>query len=638
MTIRRIAVALFGFAFVPQVLAAELLPIDSFARIRAIDDVSVSPDGRYLSAIRSVGDKSMAIVFDRKNNDAVRAVSGEDKEGKFRMRWCRWANNTRLVCGFRAMMSEAGVVFAVTRMIAVNADGTDNKVLIQNGAAGASQFQDQVLDWTPDDPETILVEADKDRNGFPEAYELNIYNGNTKLRIREHEPIRSFVSDSRGNVRLGYGMSGSELSYYARLAGDNGWTRLEKFKAFSKNSSLRPIAITTERNKVYASGPHEGRDALWELDLADRADPSLVFSHPEVDADDPLLAKDGRMLGIYYETDRPFAFYTDRLAANVVDSVKRTLPESSFNVITDYTPDNKYFVIRSSSDVDAGTYYVLDRAAASLRQISTSYPELSKHQDELARMRSIRYTARDGTDIFGYLTVPTGKRAEQLPLVVMPHGGPISRDSWSFNFLVQFLANRGFAVLQMNFRGSSGYGEEWLYAAHQDWGGLTYDDITDGARWAVQQGIADPKRMCIVGWSFGGYAALLGAVRNSDLYRCSVSIAGVSDLIRLQDQKRFFTIAAIAREQIGTDREKLKLDSPQRHAEQISIPVLLIHGDMDAQVIFDQSDKMADALKKAKKPYKLVRIQGASHQLDRQSDRTVLLTELEAFLLKNLGP
>jgi len=433
-------------------------------------------------------------------------------------------------------------------------------------------------------------------------------------------------------------MEGMQLSYYARMADDRDWVRLEKFAAFSAGNPMRPIAISPDRNKVYATGSHEGRDALWEMDLADREKPVLIFSHPQVDADSPMLARDGRMLGILYETERPFAFYTDALASALIDSVRRALPAGNFNYIVDSSHDGKLFVVISRSDVDAGTYYLLNRSDGKLQKIGSVYPELQQVQGQLARMQSIRYAARDGVEIPGYLTVPADRRAEKLPLIVLPHGGPIARDSWGFGWLEQFLASRGYAVLQMNFRGSSGYGDAWLMSAHQDWGGLTYDDITDGARWAISKGIADPNRVCIVGWSFGGYAALLGAVRNSDLYKCSASIAGVSDLIELQDDERYFTNAKIAREQIGTKRDKLKADSPRRHAENARIPILMIHGTMDYQVRSSHSDDMASALKRAKKQYKLVEIEDADHQMSRESNRLTLLTELEAFLKTHLTP
>ena len=271
-----------------------------------------------------------------------------------------------------------------------------------------------------------------------------------------------------------------------------------------------------------------------------------------------------------------------------------------------------------------------------MQTLGTGYPELAKQP--LPHLETIEYTARDGTKIPGYLTVPAGAEKKNLPLIVMPHGGPVARDSWSFDFLRLFLASRGYAVLQMNFRGSGGYGWDWFHAAHQDWGGLTYDDIVDGARWAVSSGAADPKRMCIVGWSFGGYAALLGAVRNGgDLFQCAVSIAGVSDLIQLRTTAEYFTNSKLVREQIGSDRKKLLEDSPLRHAGEVKVPVLLIHGDEDYTVPPEHSTRMASALKRADKRYEMVMIRKGDHYLEWPSERVTLLSAVEKFLATNLS-
>ena len=254
-------------------------------------------------------------------------------------------------------------------------------------------------------------------------------------------------------------------------------------------------------------------------------------------------------------------------------------------------------------------------------------------------MLAIKYPARDGTQIPGYLTRPPGQEsAQHLPLIVMPHGGPIHRDSWEYFFLQQFLVSRGYAVLQMNFRGSSGYGHDWFHAAHQDWGGLTYDDVIDGARWAISTGIADPKRVAIVGWSFGGYIAELAATRNSDLFKCAISIAGVSDLKWLEAAFRNTGSLEVARQQIGTNSDKLSADSPRRHAADIKIPVLLIHGSTDPQVDVDQSRAMAAALAKANKPYEYIEIKDADHQIRRKDDRIRLLQAVEKQLSAVMSP
>jgi dipeptidyl aminopeptidase/acylaminoacyl peptidase len=624
-------------ALVALPVIADPIPISAFARMPAIRNVVISPDGRFFAMIQSEGDKSAVTTLDLQSKEASRVVLGEDKDGRYRLSWCNWGNNTRLVCGYRAVVRK-GAIYAQTRLVAVNADGTGTKLLMQDRFVAGTQLQDGVVDWTYDDPNTILVEGDEDVDAFPEVYELNIYDGKMKVRVLDREPIRGFVSDRKGNVRLGYGRVGTQVSYYARNVGATDWTRLEKFTVFSEGNRLTPIAITTDPSKVYAIGNHEGRDALWEMDLSDRANPVLIASHPEVDVDNAILNTDGRLMGVYYDTDRPVAFYTDPVWRGVSDSINKIFPSTSFSEIYDQSKDENLFVIRSGSDVDSGGYYLLNRAQNRLSSIGKAYPELEPYKAQFGKMQSINYKARDGVVIPGYLILPPGSEQKSLPLIVMPHGGPIARDTWGFGWLEQFLVSRGYAVLQMNFRGSSGYGKDWQHAAHQDWGGLTYDDITDGAKWAIKEGIADPKRMCIVGWSFGGYAALLGATRNSDLYKCSVSIAGVSDLIDLEnDQRAFVGGGEIARKQIGTGHEKLVADSPRRHPDGVAIPVLLIHGEMDMTVRYEHSAEMASALKNAKKAYKLVKIPAADHSMSRESERVTLLSELEVFLKTHLG-
>ncbi|HXN10667.1 MAG TPA: prolyl oligopeptidase family serine peptidase, partial [Steroidobacteraceae bacterium] len=314
----------------------------------------------------------------------------------------------------------------------------------------------------------------------------------------------------------------------------------------------------------------------------------------------------------------------------VMQQLDMELSDTS-NRIVDCTTDLSLCVVRASSEVQPGLWFLLSTMTRKLTSLGRSNPSLDP--DALAHMQPISYPARDGTSIPGYLTKPLDAPPGPLPLVVMPHGGPIARDYRQYFFLQQFLVNRGYAVLQMNFRGSGGYGHDWYEAAQQDWGGLTYDDIVDGAHWAVSSGIADPHRIAIVGWSFGGYASLLGAVRDSGLFRCAVSIAGVSDLGLLLEQGH----SAIMREQIGTRSVKLKADSPRLHAQDVTIPVLLFHGDLDPQVEVDQSRAMASALKAAGKPYRYVEFKGADHQIIPPEDRSQMLHVIEDFLSDHVG-
>jgi dipeptidyl aminopeptidase/acylaminoacyl peptidase len=609
-------------------------PIEAFARIPAIRNVAVSPDAKQLLYITSVGDIEAVVTATTTFDVAPKAIFAS-KPGEYEIKWCGWANNNRILCGLSATVREGVIIYGISRLVGVDADGKNQKVLIQNSEGGRAQFQDEILDWTPNEPDSVLMELDIESTGYPGIYEVNVNSGRRSIRSRDYYPIRSYATDGAGNVRFGYGHASNStvLQYFARLDNEKKWLPLTKIKAFEESDELIPIAIIPGTNRAFARGGYEGREALYEMDLTDQADPKLVFSHPLVDAANPILTPDRQLIGIHYETDRPFVQYTDEPTRELIGLLNASLP-NTFNYITDYSQDRQVYIVNAASDVEE-KYYLLRAGTKKMFRIEVAYPELDPKT--LGRMRTIAYPARDGVEIPGYLTVPPGVRAENLPLIVMPHGGPIHRDSWDFDFLRAFLVSRGYAVLQMNFRGSSGYGAKWFLDAHQDWGGLTYADITDGTQWAIKQGIADPKRVCVVGWSFGGYAALLSAVRNGDLYRCSASIAGVSDLQDLLTNARYFSNRAFVREQIGTTKEKLRADSPVRHADKINIPVFLIHGDRDIQVPVEHSRQMASALKSSGKQHQMILLENAGHSLRLKSERITLLTELEKFLLKNLG-
>jgi dipeptidyl aminopeptidase/acylaminoacyl peptidase len=253
-------------------------------------------------------------------------------------------------------------------------------------------------------------------------------------------------------------------------------------------------------------------------------------------------------------------------------------------------------------------------------------------------MTAVTYSARDGLEIPAYLSLPPGAMnppQRLLPAIVLPHGGPIAQDVAAFDPWVQLLTNRGFAVLQMNFRGSTGYGREFRTSGFKQWGQAMQDDVTDGTRWLIEQGLADPEKICIFGGSYGGYAALMGAVRESGLYTCAVSLNGVSDLIALMDHQRRYAFYEAAVAHIGdrwTDRKMLKENSPVNRADEIKIPVLLVHGTDDRTVPYSQSNAMANALEKADVTYQYLKIENADHSLTRGDHRLEFFTALDKFL------
>lgn len=636
MGISRIGFGFTMICFVGSAIAEAPPPIEAFAALPQMRGPSLSPDGTRIAFITSIEDRSVAAVGHvGDENSLVPLLRSEP--GKYDIEWCRWANDRRILCGTSMVFTERGKLIPFSRLIGVDSDGSNLKVLLQNTSYRNAQYQDQILDWTPNDPQTVLMQLDEDLDGVSTVHELDVHTGKSTRVVAEHQrfPLYSFATDGQGDVRLAWGYydDATNVQYFGRLVDDKAWRRLAKIEAFQANDALAPIAVVAGTNRAYAIGTQNGLSSLWEMDLLDEQPPRVVFSHPKVDVDEPLFARDGRLTGVWYEDQRPAVHYVDEKTRVRMEAIDKALP-GRFNYIVDTSADESRLLIRSSSDVDAGTYLLYDEKLKHMAAVGESYPQLDPSR--IAPMQAISYPARDGASIPGYLTIPSGAKAQKLPLIVMPHGGPISRDGWRFSFLRAFLVSRGYAVLQMNFRGSSGYGWDWYSAAHQDWGGLTYSDIHDGTRWAIEQGIADPNRVAIVGWSFGGYAALLGAVRNSDVYRCAVSIAGVSDLPMLLNDERHSSSILFQKKQIGTDWSKLREDSPLRHIEKIKSPILLVHGTQDYVVEVGHSEKMSQLLSRKGKAHKSVILEGATHQLDRQSDRLVLLTELEAFLRQNM--
>jgi dienelactone hydrolase len=627
--------------------------IQDFASRPGVEGVSISPDGRYLALIQTHDGVGFVVTADRQaGKDRVLLPLFREPE-HFLLTWCHWATKTRLLCGLRAITSERGYLFPVTRLVAVDADGKNMRVLMQNSREVQGQFEDKIINWNPGPADTVLIEADEGlsaselagnvqvygnvgTHGLPAVFELNVVTGRLSMREHSREPIRHWVTDQRGKVRLGSGYSEGTVTFWVRLDGDSNWRRLTKFEIFSREKHFTPLAISAEDpNQAYAIGPSsEGHNALWVIDLKDKDEPKLLFSHPLVDVTHPILARDSRFVGARYDNGYPMMYYADGHIEAMMRGFEKLNP-GLFSTIVESSLEDKCLLIRTVSDIESSKFWILDGEARQVSKVGASYPE--RDTATLTAMRPISYAARDGTLIPAYLSTPPGRPATRLPLIVMPHGGPIARDTWGYFFLRQFLVSRGYAVLQMNFRGSSGYGDDWFFAAHQDWGGLTYDDVVDGAQWAIQQGITERGRICIVGWSFGGYLALVGAQRDPGLFHCAVDIAGVSDLPMLIDEGHNWMAGTDYRKrQLGTNKEKLKRDSPRLHAAEFTVPLLMLHGKRDFQVPFEQSDTLDTALTRAGKPHRFVVVPDADHQFSAVEDRAVLLKETEAFLAEHL--
>jgi dipeptidyl aminopeptidase/acylaminoacyl peptidase len=316
-------------------------------------------------------------------------------------------------------------------------------------------------------------------------------------------------------------------------------------------------------------------------------------------------------------------------------SLSKALPHLPIIDFVDSTMDGRKLLIFAGSDSDPGRFYLFDRDTKSLNEAMLQRPQLEGRV--LAQMKPVTIAARDGASIPAYLTLPPGRAdAKGLPAVVLPHGGPSARDDWGFDWLSQFLAARGYAVLQPEFRGSAGYGDAWRNEnAYRNWR-TAMSDIADSARWLQSQGIADPKRMAIFGWSYGGYAALMEAETDPQLYKAVIAVAPVTDLTLLKQDAQAYTSGAMRSKQIGSGDYVVE-GSPLRHADAIQAPVLLVHGDMDANVAFHHSEKMEAALKSAGKDVEFLQYKGLDHQLENSAVRAEFLTRIGQLLDRTIG-
>lgn len=631
------AFAPLGIACVAMCLAfsvpASAAPptVDDFASGTDFSFPTLSPDGTKVAFVTRAQGTRVLVYIDlvKRNRNGLMAASVD----KFDVSYCRFKGDDRLLCGFRGVQFFRSQPYPVSRLVSVDVTGkTKPKVLIQNGEQGASQFQDTILDWQVDDPKHVLIELSGDGDPFPNVHALDVTTGLMSIVQRSRNPILHWSTDRAGVVRFGYGYDEKKNLYITRDNTDSSWRTLARWQW--GESDFDVIGFGPTPGTLLVSANHNGRDAIFEMDLTEKSDRQLLFSNPDVDVNSAMYwPGDERIIGFRYETDRTYHKFFDSQAEAVYTQIDKALPDSE-NEVVSASRDGTKLLVASYTDVRPSSYYVLDTTTSKMLRVGTSNPSLANAT--LSPMKPVKIKTADGTILPGYLTLPPGSNGKKLPMIMYPHGGPHARDSWGYDPMVQFMASRGYAVLQVNFRGSVGYGREWYEAGLRNWGTVMVDDITAATKWAIAEGIADPANTSIVGWSFGGYAALMSAVREPDLYRCAVSIAGVADLRALaREDARFYGGKQAMTYTLGDDVSELKAGSPLRAVDKINVPVLMVHGDADIQVDVDHSKRMARALKGANKSYELVLIEDGDHSLSRFEYRQTLLTKLETFLNRN---
>lgn len=655
-----VAMLIAGVSAVPAAAQDGLALAQRFGALEAIRSISLSPDGTkiaYVTPHPTVG--TAVYVADLTTGAApVRIIASASKDEQ--IYWCGWPTAARLVCRVHVEFDLAGRWISVGRAYALNADGSDAKLLtaVNGKQLGIDSTGGRVLDWdVAGKPGAVLMSrffVQETRAGSIMAEQrqgLGVEEVDTvTLKRRNVESPRSdareYITDGHGAVRI-MGAMGSNpdgylneyQSYFYRKSGSREWLPLSTVKLqdgyVGGVSGFDPQAVDSIKNVVYGFDDNNGYAALFSIALDGTQTRQLLVGRDDVDVDGLVrIGRSNRVVGASYATEKRVVEYFDPDLKKLAGALSRSLPGRPAIGFVDASSDENKLLMVAASDVDPGRYYLFDKTTRQLGEVLPVRPELAGIT--LAPMQPVTYPAADGTQVPGYLTLPPGSSGKGLPAIVMPHGGPGSRDEWGFDWLVQFYAQRGYAVLQPNFRGSTGYGSAWYRKnGFQSWRDAI-GDVNDAGRWLVAQGIAAPDKLAIVGWSYGGYAALQSQVLDPDLYKAVVAIAPVTDLERLRAESRGWSNFYLMDRYIGRGPH-VRDGSPAQNVAAIRAPVLLFHGDRDQNVNIDHARMMAERLRGAGKPVELVEFPGLAHSLTDAAARTRLLSESDAFLRKSLG-
>ncbi|MYZ45109.1 S9 family peptidase [Achromobacter sp. KS-M25] len=501
------------------------------------------------------------------------------------------------------------------------------------------QVRAGITDDLEDDPDHVLISHNQRDAQVFDIYRVNVHTGEAKIVAQNPGNVVGWQTDHAGQVRAAITSDGlnTTLLYREKEA--------DEFKPLittDYKTNVSPAFFTFDDKQMYAIS-NRGRDklALVVIDPATPDQEKLVFDPQVADLSGVDYSRRRQVLTqASFETDKVQRKFFDAETESLYKKLEAQLPGYEV-MVQGATRNEDKFVVAAYNDRTAGARYIYDLKTDALTKLADINPALS--EQHMAPMKPISFTSRDGKTIHGYLTVPVGRDPKQLACVVNPHGGPWARDSWGYNPEVQFLANRGYCVLQINFRGSTGYGRAFWEASFGEWGLKMQDDITDGVKWIVDQGIADPKRIGIYGASYGGYATLAGVTFTPDLYAAAVDYVGVSNLFTFMNTIPPYWKPLLAKMQdmVGDperDKERLTATSPALHVDKITTPLFIAQGAKDPRVNKDESDQVVAALKKRGVEVQYMVKDNEGHGFHNDENKFEFYDAMEQFLRTHLKP
>lgn len=629
------------------------LPLEIFGRHSYIKSPAISPDGKHIAALVAIGGIYQVAVadFETRRLEVIFKVGRNDRTN---FNWVGWANNSRLVTSYSwlretaVLRTSAGLDLEYRRLIAFDRDGKNIKYLeydISQATRGSklgkksrtinSVYQDDVISFLPDDEEHILIQMDGGVElNQQHVYKLNVYTAQYTEVQRNFQNIHRWYADRKGELRLGRASDENRdyvSEYHYRKSESSGWQKILEYERYEE-SPWHFLGFDATGEKLYfASSADSNTHSLYVFDANSGEMSKPLYNHPSYDVDGIVYDQAKKQVtGVFYTADVPLVEYFSAEDGALQKMIGQHLP-GLYNSIVSESSDGSRKIISAQSDRQPVKYYLYDQSTNSLRSWYETRPDIKA--ELMAEHRPVHFKARDGMELHGYLTLPTSGALP--PVVVYPHGGPWSRDTAEFELFAQALASRGYAALQINFRGSEGYGKQYEVAGYQEWGKKMQDDIADGLLWARKEKLVAEDRACIMGMSYGGYAALMGVIRNPELYRCAISFAGIVDLVELAAQRD--RRGSYFAPQVGEAGSKdIRLSSPIHLAEQIQAPVLLMHGKRDIILSSEDTVRMAKKMAQLKKTHQLVLFENGDHHLSIEEDRIHFIKEVDGFLQKYL--
>ena len=621
-------------------------PVEHFAKLQQYHNLVLSPDGKHYATIFTNENGKFALaILNRKRNEVTTTLSWRGKEMPLSV---SWLNNERVGVRVGLKSNLLEVPLASGEYIAMNLDGSKKTIL--HGArkkakrnqarSSAEKGRISVVNYLRDEPKFIEV-MKTSPVGYAEHKRVNIYSGKEKLISKSPVKGGGMVLDNDGQARFAVGLdaeSGKNLTevYYRDSAKDD-WKVLDSYD--EDEGSIQPISFAPDNKNVYVlSTLTSDKKGLYLYDVKSKS-LKPVAVNDRVDLMDANFDRDGNVVAVSFEPDYSSVEVIDKThpIGKWYPALIKSFRGAKVSLVS-ATQDYSEIVVLVESDKDPGSFYIFNTKTSKLELAMKAKPWLSA--ENFGTTEAFSFKARDGMEIFGYLTLPKGKQ-ENLPMILIPHGGPHGpRDYWTYDDDVQFLAERGYAVMKVNFRGSGGYGKEHMKKGYRQWGGNIMNDLTDGVNWAVKNGIADKDRLCIYGASFGGYSALMSVVKEPDLYKCAIGYVGIYDMDLMFEKGdvpgSLFGVNFLNKV-LGKDAEELDRYSPARYVDKIKADIFIVHGEEDIRAHYDHALLLKDKLDEKNMKYEWMSKAKEGHGFYNEDNRKELYERMAAFFEKNIG-